>query len=390
MVRSCILIVEDDPMLRDLLRVLLNRVGYDVLLASDGQKGLVQMQQRRPDLIIADIMMPNMDGYTFYEAVRAQSDWVAIPFIFLTAKGAHDDVMRGKALGAEDYLVKPLSSEDLLTIVSARLKRANDVQQVVEEDAARLKARIVNILSHELRTPLTFINGYADLALTDAERLSDPQFRMLLDGIKRGSDRLTRLVADLLLIFELEAGIVGRIVAAEMEVCNDLGAVVELVVTGYEPEAERKGVILETHTSRQAPPVRLNARYFSDALGRLISNAIKFSFSKPARVTVAMTLQSERIGISVTDHGVGIAPESLRHLFEPFYQFDREEMEQQGMGIGLHIARQLIKLHGGDIIAESQAGQGSTFTIWLPTLPQSATSAQPAAAPVKPAESVFP
>jgi signal transduction histidine kinase len=71
----------------------------------------------------------------------------------------------------------------LLTIVRARLKRANDVQQVVEEDAARLKARIVNILSHELRTPLTFINGYADLALTDAERLSDPQFRMLLDGI---------------------------------------------------------------------------------------------------------------------------------------------------------------------------------------------------------------
>ncbi len=368
MVQPCILIVEDDPMLRDLLRVLLNRVGYDVLLASDGQKGLAQMQQRRPDLIIADIMMPIMDGYTFYETVRTHPEWVAIPFIFLTAKGAHDDVMRGKALGVEDYLVKPLSSEDLLTIVRARLKRANDVQQVVEEDAARLKARIVNILSHELRTPLTFINGYADLALTDAERLSDPQFRMLLDGIKRGSDRLTRLVADLLLIFELEAGIVGRIAEAEMEVCNDLGAVVELVAAGYEPEAERKGVILETHTSRQTPPVRLNPRYFSDALGRLISNAIKFSFSRPARVTMAMTLQSERIGIFVTDHGVGIAPESLRHLFEPFYQFDREEMEQQGMGIGLHIARQLIKLHGGDITAESQVGQGSTFTIWLPTL----------------------
>jgi len=367
-VQPCILVVEDDLMLRDLLRVLLSRAGYTVSLARDGEEGLIRMQERRPDLIIADIMMPNMDGYTFYEAVRAQPDWVAIPFIFLTAKNTHEDMMRGKALGAEEYLVKPFSSEDLLIIVRARLKRADDVQQVIEEDAARLKARIVNILSHELRTPLTFINGYADLAVSDAENLSAQQFRMLLDGIKRGSDRLTNLVADLLLIFELEAGVTAQIFDSEVEYCGNLGAVVELVVAGYEPEAERKRVILEVHAPRQTPPIRLNHKCFSDALGRLLSNAIKFSVGGGALVTVTVTPQPQRIDIAVADQGVGIPPDSMRHLFEPFYQFDRDRMEQQGVGVGLYIARQLVRLHGGDILVESQAKKGATFTIWLPTI----------------------
>jgi signal transduction histidine kinase len=192
---------------------------------------------------------------------------------------------------------------------------------------------------------------------------------MLLDGIKRGSDRLTQLVADLLLVFELEAGITGQLFQSELEVCGDLGAVIALVVAGYEPEAGRKGVRLEVSIPPQIPPVRINHKCFSDAFGRLLSNAIKFSFGKSALVQVLVITEPERVGISVMDNGVGIATESMRHLFELFYQFDREKMEQQGLGIGLHIARQLIRLHGGDITVESQLGEGSTFTIWLPTLP---------------------
>jgi Response regulators consisting of a CheY-like receiver domain and a winged-helix DNA-binding domain len=109
----CILVVEDHEPLLNAIRMVLQRAGYTVLTATDGQKGLEVMERVRPDLIVADIMMPNMDGYEFYHAVRARPDGLTIPFIFLTARTTREDILRGKSMGAEDYLTKPFDPEDL-------------------------------------------------------------------------------------------------------------------------------------------------------------------------------------------------------------------------------------------------------------------------------------
>ncbi len=368
MAQFCILIVEDDAVLREFLRTLLIKEGYDVLVARDGCRALMKMSARRPDAIIADIMMPNMDGYTFYHAVREQPAWVSIPFIFLTAKDDHDDVMKGKALGAEDYITKPVAVEDLLIILRARLKRSLDIQQAVEVEAASLKEQIVNVLSHELRTPLTFISGYTDLALRDVSEWPDMQFHEFLQGIKRGSDRLLKLVSDLMLVFEIDSGTVGRNFETGLILCEDITPRIAKVVADFSPDAAQKGISLTYEAPQRNPPVRLNTLYFPDALGRLISNSIKFTFGKEGHVRVMVKATGDCVEIAVCDNGVGIAPEHMGLLFKPMHQFNRDKMEQQGLGIGLYIAQQLTHLHGGDISVTSTLNKGSTFTICLPVV----------------------
>ncbi len=123
-----ILVVEDNTLLREGLRDILAMEGYHVLCAANGVEALELMQTLRPNLILSDIAMPHMDGFAFFEAVRAQLDWLTIPLIFLTARGEKEDMLKGKNLGAEDYLVKPLSRDELLTAVRGRLARAREIE----------------------------------------------------------------------------------------------------------------------------------------------------------------------------------------------------------------------------------------------------------------------
>ena len=201
-----ILIVEDHERLLRALQSVLQTEGYQVFTALDGVEALEVMEQVRPDLVVVDIMMPRMDGYALYEAIRSRSEWVPIPIIFLTAKAEREDVLKGKGLGAEDYITKPFETEELLVTIRARLERAEAIQKVAESEFERLKQQIVTILGHELRTPLTYVAGYTQLGLEEAPHLSPDEFQEFLLGIKKGADRLNRLVEDMLLMVHLDTG----------------------------------------------------------------------------------------------------------------------------------------------------------------------------------------
>ncbi len=364
--RPCILVVEDHDPIREAIRMILEDEGFRVLAAPDGVDALRMMEKTRPDLIIADIMMPRMDGLTFYRAVRERPEWLAIPFIFLTALGTKEDILRGKEMGAEEYLVKPFDPQDLVRIVRARLRRAREVEQARTAELDRLKQQIVAVLSHELRTPLTYIIGYTDLALEDLSALSPGMLQEALSGIKRGADRLARLVNDLLLLILLDSGQAAEEVRLLSEVRTDLRDIIQAVVDRYRPQAHSAGLVLECVVPTSLPPVRICEMLFQDALGRLVDNGIKFTRGKGSQVRVEASSAGDRVQISVIDDGIGIPEVELPHLFERFRQINRERQEQQGMGLGLAIARELIRLHGGDITVRSRFGEGSTFTIWLP------------------------
>jgi len=122
-----ILIVEDNVAMREALQAILESGGYQVMVAENGNHALKQMSDRHPDLILSDIAMPEMDGYSLFDAVRANPAWISIPFIFLTARGERKDIFFGKQIGAEDYLVKPVLRQELLTTVAARLARSQEV-----------------------------------------------------------------------------------------------------------------------------------------------------------------------------------------------------------------------------------------------------------------------
>nr|HID14400.1 HAMP domain-containing histidine kinase [Anaerolineae bacterium] len=209
---------------------------------------------------------------------------------------------------------------------------------------------------------------YTELALEEIPSLSPDDLHEFLLGIKRGADRLIRLVEDLLLLVRLDTGRAAKEFRLLVRVHRDLDAILRRTVQQYEEQAAACGVTLETRLEPDLPPVRLCRLFFVDALGRLMDNGIKFSRGKEKRVTVSAQATDGWVEVAVSDQGVGIPAKEIPHLFERFRQIGREKMEQQGVGLGLAIAQELIHLHGGEITVESEPGVGSTFTIRLPCL----------------------
>ena len=364
--KQCILIVEDHQPLLRALQTVLEAQSFTVLAASDGLQALQLMEKSLPDLIVSDINMPRLDGYALYRAVRARPEWVPIPFVFLTARGHKEDVLKGKGLGAEDYLTKPVSPQELVVTIRARLERSQAIRQAREAEFEQHKEQIITILSHELRTPLSHVLGFTDLALDDALTLDREELRQFLSLIKKGAERLSRLFDNFILLVQLESGQGAKGFHELSSIQQDLAAVIRSTVRPYQAQAAERNLVLEMAIRPELPPVRLHPSFFVDALGRLLDNACKFSHGEGKRVTVSAQADNGWLEVAVSDEGVGIPADKLAHLFERFRQIDRERMEQQGTGLGLAIAQGLIRLHGGEITAESEFGVGSTFTIRLP------------------------
>jgi signal transduction histidine kinase len=366
MSRQCILVVEDHRSMSQAIKGILEGEGYTVRTATDGVEALELMDECQPDLILADIMMPRMDGFALYEEVRARPEWIMIPFVFLTARSEREDKLKGKLLGAEDYITKPFDAEELIVSVRSRLGRACAIQQASEASFDELKSQIVTVLGHELRTPLTYVTGYTDLALEDVASLSPDEVEDFLNGIKTGADRLNRLVQDLLLLVQIDSGRAAEDFKTLAAACEDLNRLVAGKARQFAEQAKLRRVALELDPGPDIPPVWLCEPYFEDALGRLIDNGIKFSTGTTRVVRVSTRASSGWVRTAVSDRGVGIPSDQMAHVFERFRQIDRGRQEQQGVGLGLAIADELIRLHGGRLAAESTYGEGSTFTILLP------------------------
>ncbi|HNT75352.1 MAG TPA: hybrid sensor histidine kinase/response regulator [Anaerolineae bacterium] len=361
-----ILVVEDHDLLLLAIRDILEVEGYEVVTATDGVAGLEVMETFTPDLIVADISMPRMDGYQFFEHVREHPEWVPIPFIFLTARAEREDRLRGKALGAEDYITKPFDPQELVVVVSSRIGRAKAIRQATETEFEELKQQIITLLSHELRTPLTSVYGYTELALEEASSLPAGDFQQFLVGIKKGADRLTNLVEDLLMVVRMDTGQLEREFRLLGTTYPNIGDVVEQSARLHKAAMDARGIELELDIQPNLPPVRIYEHFLTDALSRLLDNAIKFSRKKGKRIQVKVTTQDNLVQIAITDEGVGIEASELSKLFERFRQINRAKMEQQGTGLGLVIARSLIASMDGEIKVASVENVGSTFTIELP------------------------
>ncbi len=359
-----ILVVDDHEPLLKAIQGILEEEGYAVSTASDGTKALEVMEKVRPNLIVADIMMPRMDGYALYEAIRAQPEWVTIPFIFLTAKAEREDKLKGKGMGAEDYLTKPFDPQELVVAVGSRLGRAKAIREASDAQFDELKRQIATVLGHELRTPLTYVRGYTELALEEVPSTEDLQD--FLQGIKRGADRLNRLVEDLMQMIQIDTGRTANEFRDLAQLHPDLESILITTIQRHKRIAAEQSVTLELAVEPNLPPVLLCPPIFMNALSRLLSNAIKFSRGDGKRVKVSASTSDKWVEVAVSDEGIGIAEHELPLLFKRFQQIRREEMEQQGAGLGLALADELVKLHSGEITVESAFGEGSTFTIHLP------------------------
>ena len=361
--KKIILIVDDNPVIRDSVDEILTISGYTSLTAADGVEALELMASHKPDLIISDIMMPRMDGYAFFEALKDVREWSTIPFIFLSARGEKMDIRRGYRMGADRYLVKPLEIEDLLIAVETRLERAAELERVIEQDINQTKQQLLNVFGHELRTPLSLLHGYSKILEQSQDTLDKEAVDEIFLVMQESVDRLVKLSEDIMLMVYLDSGVAS----ITLESVNEpifIKHILENLILGLSGDIERRNINVELNLTDELTVVGYSS-YLSDLFKRILENAIKFG--RPGgSVWIETNALPGEILITIRDDGIGIAPEKMALLFKLFQQIDRESMEQQGLGLGLAIATRLAEFHGGRISAESELGRGSKFTVHLP------------------------
>lgn len=369
--KAKLLIVEDDPNLLGGLRDILTLDNYQVLTAENGKQGLEILEREMetpPDLIVSDIMMPQMDGLEFLRKVRLEDKWVRIPFIFLTAKGEKTDIQQGKALGVDDYLVKPFDADDLLLAVDAKLRRHQKISQVQEGQIHELKRNILTILNHEFRTPLTLVVAYADM-LKDYgadDNMSSTELMEFLKGVNSGADRLRRLIENFILLVELETGDAERTFHWRKHEINNLEEIIRTAQRQAATEENRERVF-EYELTTPLPEIIGDHEYLIVAIRELIDNAIKFS-PKDKVITIGSAVEGDSIRLWVKDEGRGIPEVEFENIWQNFYQINRDHYEDQGTGTGLALVRNIVRLHQGTTRLTSKLDQGSCFMILIPTV----------------------
>ncbi|NDJ33438.1 MAG: hybrid sensor histidine kinase/response regulator [Chloroflexi bacterium] len=367
-----ILVVEDDTDLLNGIAELLTINEFDVSTATHGREGLDALRRMThpPDLIISDIYMPVMDGFEFLERVRQRTDWIGVPFIFLTARGSKQDIHEGFVRGAEDYIVKPFEFNDLVMRVRSRLDRHAQLRALQSSQLDQIRQRILTVINHEVRTPLSYIVAYADMLANDPTLPDSETLRQYVTGIQLGTERLHRLTETFLVLAELESGTGEHVYELRSEPILALDGIVTAALGNIQTTVDSSGASVRVELASDLPAVRGDRVYLELAVRHVLDNAIKFSRGQddPA-VWVRIEANGDYVAIVVRDQGRGINPDLTNRLFDMFYQADRESFEQQGIGAGLSIVRHVMNLHKGDVQIESAPGEGTTVMLLLPAVP---------------------
>ncbi len=360
---ATILVVEDDTHLREDIAEILAFKDYTVITAQNGREGLHLARQHSPDLIVSDIMMPELDGFGLLLALREDKDMAFIPFIFLTARIDYADQRKGMSIGADDYLLKPFNPIDLLNSVKIRLEKQIELKRRTEQEINTLRNSVVNMMPHELRTPLTGIIGYVDLLVNDYEAFDSKQILGMLQTIQKSGYRLYHIIQNYLLFAQLE--IMG------------LDPERRTLITEHRHEIEANPAEIFTHVGHEraihynragdltlelAPGIAHILKNDLEKIAEeLVDNAFKFS-KRGNRVWISGEVEEQGYRICVSDQGWGMRPDQLKKI-SGMRQFDRHVHEQQGAGLGLVISRRLVEVYDGQFFIESEFEKGTTVCI---------------------------
>ena len=358
----------------------------DVQFATSGQEGLELARRTAPDLILLDVMMPDMDGFEACERLQQDEATRVIPVIFVTARTDAASESRGLALGAVDFIHKPLRPDLVQARVRLHLELARRTQelqaanQALEDQVARRTQDLMDALqraegtarsktdflarmSHELRTPLNAVIGLAQVGLR--EKADGRSGQSLYPRILSAGQHLLRVVNDVLDYSRIEAG-KSTVESQPFDLAANVAQAVQLL----EPQAVAQGISLRVEWT-PASRARLlgDGQRIQQVLVNLLSNAVKFT--ERGHVVLRITSQGARHVFEVSDTGIGLTPEQISRLFQPFEQADNSSTRRHGgTGLGLVISRHLAREMGGDITVRSTPGQGSTFSFSV-TLPES-------------------
>ncbi|HEY8572964.1 hybrid sensor histidine kinase/response regulator [Phenylobacterium sp.] len=391
-----VLIVDDVADNRTILRRRFERKGYTITEAESGKGCLDAIEEGTFDVVLLDVMMPDMNGLDVLRRIREKHTDVQLPVIMVTGKTESQDIVEALTAGANDYITKPVDfavalarvttqvgrrqAEEQVRLANEALSRANeDLERRIAERTVELvetnqqltvankaKDDFLVIVSHELRTPL---NGMIGMGQMLARTELTEQQRKMAGIINASAEQLHGVVADLLDTLDLTAG--GLKLAPET--C-DLAALVQEAAAPAAEKAKGKGLAFKVDLDKSAGVVTTDPQRLRQVLGKLLDNAVKFT--ETGEVGLSLRRTGDQVVIEVTDTGVGFDDETAKRMFKPFETADGSLSRKfGGVGLGLAICHGLVGLMAGSIAAEGKPGKGALFRVELPLPAQAAKSA---------------
>ena len=360
-----ILIVDDVVSNVLLLKILLTNEKFQVCTASNGNQCLEKVKTEHPDLILLDVMMPDISGFDVAVILKKDPETRDIPIIFLTALNSPSDLVKGFQVGGNDFLTKPFNKEELVMRVMHQMELVAAKRMIVQQNE-ELKRTISNrdkmysVIAHDLRSPMASIRMVLNLVVNVVSKdvVGDEIFG-LLDKANRESEEVHDLLDNLLKWTKSQT---GRLNVVTQDL--DLNDIVPGVVDIFRMIADMKGIQLQYLSEDEHLVVCADNDMLKTIIRNFISNAVKFTPDGKG-IEVFCCKEGDFARISVRDHGVGIAPERVATIFsdgETTYGTGGEE----GSGLGLQLCKDFARKNGGDVKVESVLGEGSTFSVTVP------------------------
>lgn len=362
-----VLVIDDDPIMRELATARLAEAGYETSSAANGEEGLSRLNAEGADLVISDVDMPGMSGFDVVKAIRSDRALAEIPVIVITGSERPDAVEQAFAAGATSFLAKPMNWTLFCHAVRFVLKASLDQKELrhardAAEAGSRFKDSLLSVMSHELRTPLNAIIGFGQILAGQFERENDHLHKEYADYIIDGGKRLLNSVSDMLLASDARSGPIAL---------NDVDCSLGELIDGALAPLEKTLASAQAEVRRQVKDASFeiccDRMLVMRSIGKLVENAAKFAPSGVAITIGAALTKSGGLAILVKDNGPGIERERLEIVTQPFSQTDMSlRRSREGLGLGLPLVSAVMRAHGGQLRLSSAPGEGTSAFIILP------------------------
>ena len=363
-----LLVVDDVQTNVLLLKALLGKEGYGILVANNGQEALEVIRNENPDLILLDVMMPGMDGFEVAERVKSEEFRCEIPIIFLTALDDTQSIVNGFKLGVGDFISKPFRKEELMVRIKHQLSLVA-ARRIIEEKNEELRKTIAgrdkmySVIAHDLRSPMASMKMLLNTIMMSVEKDKiDPDIFDMLEMSNKTSEEVFSLLDNLLKWTKSQ---LGKLTVIPQKL--DISGLADGVVEVMNSVAEVKHIKL-IRTDHESFFVYVDIEMIKSILRNLISNAVKFS-NPDSEIKVGIKAEDGKVIVSVTDSGKGIKKEDQHKLLKDSTHFTTYGTNsEEGSGLGLLLCRDFARKNGGELWFESEENLGSVFSFSLPQL----------------------
>ncbi|MFA7626257.1 MAG: response regulator [Candidatus Kapaibacterium sp.] len=357
-----ILVIDDAEYILESTSTLLEFEGYTVATASNGAEGVEKAINGKPDIILCDISMPEMDGYQVLDKIKSEIKTKTIPFIFLTAFTDKSNLRAGMERGADDYLFKPFTRDELTAAIEAQFKKSTVMEEKFRQKVDEISRNITQSLPHEFRTVLNQIIGSAKFINTNYNRIEQEDLKELSDDIVESAQRLTKITENYLIYARIEAYNSNPEKRNQLRllITEEPDAIVSDIAKTIAAKFNRESDLV-LQSNNNGVRIEISSESYYKILAELIDNAFRFS-SAGSSVIVETSFDDIYQYVGIKDSGRGMSTEQISAV-GAYVQFDRKFYEQQGVGLGLSIAKKLVELHDGLFDLNSKIGKGTSIRL---------------------------